>query len=444
MLFVRSEKGVAAIMFAIMAPVLFGFLFLAIEGTRYVQDKTRLADASEQAAVAASVLDMPPVGQDQDYKKIAVNVINSFIPELQLNSKSKSISVIRKGWRCRGYQCTKVDESDELHVDHRTYQVNSQLTFTSWLQGGNIIPGFEKNIVIGNQGLSISQVGRGAPTDLMLAIDGSGSMKGFGDQMKESIQKLITTFRAEPDIYSGISLGTTTFNSIAYRFKNGKGKPLQYFDIAHDYNNYHWWDDWRLYRTALIDNLFTYPWKDNARQVSWHKGYQSIPLVGYDPKSAYQKVWDQVDEYNDLDGSTTVANGVISAAQELDKAAKTYAKDKGHHQIIALISDTYDNTNGWAMSSLQDPSCKTDRSNLDNCMCNKIRDTLIKDGSKSSVIYLFYYGKSMSKIQARNCYDKVFHVQGDLSDLAKEIAGSVRSTTLGDIHFRYDKQFVNQ
>lgn len=74
----RRQQGVAAIMFAIMLPVMLGFLTLGIEAGRYMYLKGQLRNAAESAALIVSALDSK---SERDKKKIATAVVEAMMPD---------------------------------------------------------------------------------------------------------------------------------------------------------------------------------------------------------------------------------------------------------------------------------------------------------------------------------------------------------------------------
>ena len=54
---VHRQKGVAAVWMGLLLVPIMGFTFWAVEGTRYVQETSRLRDSAEAAAMAVTIED---------------------------------------------------------------------------------------------------------------------------------------------------------------------------------------------------------------------------------------------------------------------------------------------------------------------------------------------------------------------------------------------------
>ena len=72
-----KQQGTAAIFLVFLLVPLFGAVFLALEGTRYIQKQNRLADASEAAALAITMAHREnKTGYEQD---LATKYVQSYI-----------------------------------------------------------------------------------------------------------------------------------------------------------------------------------------------------------------------------------------------------------------------------------------------------------------------------------------------------------------------------
>ncbi len=67
--FPQQQKGAAAIMFALMLPVLVGLMFLSIEGGRYLRLKAEVADAAEVATLAVTAQGSEDPDKSKDLAK---------------------------------------------------------------------------------------------------------------------------------------------------------------------------------------------------------------------------------------------------------------------------------------------------------------------------------------------------------------------------------------
>lgn len=73
----RAQSGVAAIWFALTLVPVFGMTFLAVEGTRYIQETSRLRDAAQTAALAVTIDDKSNVSD-----ALATLYINDYVRDV--------------------------------------------------------------------------------------------------------------------------------------------------------------------------------------------------------------------------------------------------------------------------------------------------------------------------------------------------------------------------
>lgn len=73
----RGQKGIAAIWFALSLVPVFGMTFFAVEGTRYIQETSRLRDAAQTAALAITIDD-----KSNQADALATMYINDYVRDI--------------------------------------------------------------------------------------------------------------------------------------------------------------------------------------------------------------------------------------------------------------------------------------------------------------------------------------------------------------------------
>ncbi|USD61766.1 pilus assembly protein TadG [Vibrio sp. SCSIO 43140] len=121
----RKQSGVAAIWFGLTLVPIMGFTFWAVEGTRYVQETSRLKDAAEAAAIAVTIED-----NEDNSQAMATHYVDSYVREI----KSSNVTTTRF------FQ----EQDDSADQDEYTqYTVNAVTTHDSWFHS-TFIPSFSE------------------------------------------------------------------------------------------------------------------------------------------------------------------------------------------------------------------------------------------------------------------------------------------------------------
>ncbi|WP_318434448.1 pilus assembly protein TadG-related protein [Photobacterium leiognathi] len=177
----KKQQGVAAIILVLILIPLFGCVFFALEGTRYIQKKTRLADASEAAAIAVTeqnpnqldvnMLSDPKITKITD-SVLAKNYINSYVR----NIKNEDISI-----------------QPSVTENYYQYKVNVNTEHQSWFNS-TLIPSFKKTQSISESALARNDSALSNPRDidLVLVADFSGSMRHNGklETLKDAVNEI--------------------------------------------------------------------------------------------------------------------------------------------------------------------------------------------------------------------------------------------------------------
>ncbi|MFA0085628.1 pilus assembly protein TadG-related protein [Vibrio sp. 10N.261.51.F12] len=177
---IKKQGGVAAIWMGLSLVPIMGFTFWAVEGTRYVQEKSRLGDAAEAAAIAVTMAD-----QEGSANEFATKYVNAYVRDI----KSSQVTAKRK------YQ-EAIPDSDTLEFIQ--YTVDVKTTHDSWFSS-TFIPSFNET-----QDLTGQSVAKKYPAylgdnniDIVFVSDFSGSMNwqwGGGRTYKiDDLKKAVNT-----------------------------------------------------------------------------------------------------------------------------------------------------------------------------------------------------------------------------------------------------------
>lgn len=169
-----KQRGVAAIWLGLSLIPIMGFTFWAVEGTRYVQESSRLRDATEAAAIAVTI---------QDIESSSIEMSQKYIESYVRDIKSVEMSTTR---------FFQEENEDEELAEFIQYTVDSLTTHQSWFHS-TFIPSFGETQNIAGRSLA-----RKYPAylgdkniDLVFVSDFSGSMQGSRiRRLKEAVTEI--------------------------------------------------------------------------------------------------------------------------------------------------------------------------------------------------------------------------------------------------------------
>ncbi|MDW1889707.1 TadE/TadG family type IV pilus assembly protein [Vibrio sp. Vb1574] len=172
----QQQKGVAAVWMGLLLVPIMGVTFWAVEGTRYVQESSRLRDSAEAAAMAVTIEDQPGSARD-----LATKYVENYVRDI------KSINLSAQ----RFYQAE--DMTTDI-LEYIQYTVNARTTHDSWF-ASSFIPSFDKQ-----QELAGRSLARKYPAylgdnniDIVFVSDFSGSMNDrWGPSWNKKIYDLKT------------------------------------------------------------------------------------------------------------------------------------------------------------------------------------------------------------------------------------------------------------
>ncbi|WP_050923336.1 TadE/TadG family type IV pilus assembly protein [Vibrio harveyi] len=172
----QQQKGVAAVWMGLLLVPIMGVTFWAVEGTRYVQESSRLRDSAEAAAMAVTIEDQPGAA-----RALATKYVENYVRDI----KSTNLSAQRF------YQA---EDKDTGALEYIQYTVNARTTHDSWF-ASSFIPSFDKQ-----QELAGRSLARKYPAylgdnniDIVFVSDFSGSMNDkWGSNRSKKIDDLKT------------------------------------------------------------------------------------------------------------------------------------------------------------------------------------------------------------------------------------------------------------
>ncbi|MDR9826101.1 pilus assembly protein, partial [Vibrio sp. FNV 38] len=196
----KKQSGVAAIWLGLSLVPIMGFTFWAVEGTRYVQESSRLRDATEAAALAVTI---------QDIESTSVEMSQRYIKSYVRDIKVADIHTTR---------LFQEEDEDNDKLEFIQYTVDSLTTHTSWFSS-NFIPSFSET-----QDLAGRSLARKYPAylgdksiDLVFVSDFSGSMKGdrikrLKVAVKEIAKELLLEIEQDDEAEFGNRLALVPYN----------------------------------------------------------------------------------------------------------------------------------------------------------------------------------------------------------------------------------------
>ena len=477
--FIR-QRGAAAIYLVLLLIPLFGMVFLALEGTRYIQKKNRLGDATEAASLAVSMANRNDKGYET---QLAKDYISSYLRNI------KEISQVRIERKEDIDHYPMADGSFEDR-EYTQYRVTANTEHTSWLHS-DLIPSFKATETLGNRALA-----RAYPeylgdrdVDIVFVSDFSGSMDGYRiNSLKNAItqisNEILIPREGETEIRNRIALvpynmrvveggddRNTCMTQLKYRNPSGK--------TGSSYTNYESinWREWanksynqvsscvsnsrkcnglpgpradaRTIKSVVNDSSQRWPdssnWIDYSRSVEQvfsesptnvqhHPSYQRL----YNSSMCNGSFWtipltnqkSEIMRVNQMspNGGTSVYQGLLRGAQILDKGRPTNPDEEETKEynkrlkMILIISD-----------GKEDPYRNT-FSNLVNAgVCNKIRSRF-NDGDLP--LHMGVIGVQFSA-SGQNAFKKCVGEEniidvGNLDDLIEDILDLIKKGAKSD------------
>lgn len=379
------QKGHASILFVIIVPALFGVFMLGSDGARALQQKARVMDAAEVAALAVSAhADDNQEGSTVN-TAIVTDVMKAYFPSLK-DGDLQNINIVRKN-------CEQIADCNADGHRFFQYQVSATVKYDSWFPGNDAIAGFGDEISV--TGAGTSRKYQSDAIDVMLVADFSGSMDdGWRGGKKRKYKDLIDIIEDVADELEKFNdlkipdkintMGIAPYSADVYRDLKGNGCANSNYNKAGELSHLskNWWGV--NYGKTISNMYLPYDKCEYDRRLSSHKFY-SLALT-----KDFNQFKKDINKFRPV-GGTASYEGIIDGF-------KLLRQGKNDNRLLIILSDGQDNSSYKQYSSTLINSYK---------MCEKIRDELEKD-DKEATMYLigFDYTSGSTNIPLDNCVGK--------------------------------------
>nr|VVV05873.1 hypothetical protein AW0309160_03356 [Aliivibrio wodanis] len=326
-----KQSGHAAILFAMIIPVLFGLFTIASDGARALQSKARIQDAAEVATLAISAHNADNTDSNGAGSGSQVNrdIATDFIEQYMIDMTQVSdLKVIKK-------TCDQIKECKDGLVkgDSRffQYQVEARTDHKSWFPGNEAIVGFGDSFTVA--GAATARKYQSEAVDVVFAADFSGSMKN--SWAGGSNPKYLDLINVMNDVIDELE----KFNELNNGQVN-KVSVIPFNTNTRSYTDYY-------NRTCFVDQL-----KYNGNNVNYNSTLSSIFVDKSNCESQitsssifddilltedFSRVKTEINNFYPNDGTASYS-GIIRGAQILNKG-------KNPRRILIVLSDGYDEPN---------------------------------------------------------------------------------------------------
>ncbi len=210
-LFKKKQCGHAMILFVMIIPALFGIFTLASDGTRAMQTRARVADATEAASLAVAAQNSEDAAVNQElvrdylnaYEHSIVSITNVQVTRLTCEQIPDCVAGLARG--------------ENRYFE---YDVKATASFKTWFAGNDAIEGFGETFSAGGDSIAHKLESEGI--DIMIAADFSGSMgSGWSGSNKAKYRDLIEIVQSVADELQGMNEQANLQNMIGMVPYNG-------------------------------------------------------------------------------------------------------------------------------------------------------------------------------------------------------------------------------
>lgn len=381
--FCEDRRGAFAASFVILTAFLFSLAALGFEGSRFLNERARLSDGLEQAALAVAAEDT------STNNMIADAYIDTYM-ERGAYKENASLVGLPKITMSTG----KSESNDQ--ISYVEYKVSAQIKEDSWFSSP-LFPSFGKTVVIG--GSSAARKYR-TTMDVMFAVDFSNSMNGGfsggGNVTKiEELKKIVLQISQELLVDNpGSKVGFAPFawgtkgvgnpNVCSFPFVSNTGQPALPDTLITHTGEPSMEDVRRLIRQidyqATVDNIpnatndFVFPYSMVSSQAIcfWSDNAKPLELTSsYDEISAIQDM-----HTGDL---TLISAGMIQGTQLL-------VKGKAPRKVLVVVSDGKDEP--VERMTGEEDFFNMSKHLFDDGLCNKIRQVLTTNTDVGKIAFI--------------------------------------------------------
>ncbi|MBY3787054.1 hypothetical protein HPQ32_01140 [Photobacterium carnosum] len=408
----KKQQGVAAIILVLVLIPLFGSVFFALEGTRYIQKKTRLADASEAAALAVT---------DQNPNKLNIYTEKSKQNRKQLDNYPLASAYINSYVRNINKDTDNIIITPEIFINknknsdkksYYQYNVNVTTTHNSWFVN-ELIPSFNQtqDITAAALARNYPRLTGDQPIDLVFVADFSGSMQGDKIiKLKESIKIISNEILNNSNSNSNSNrIAFTAFSDFTQtKYDNKKN----YTAILYKNNT---WIEKKVKRKILPQSVISGYWYgsynysnivstfiDHENKIITRGrlyNFYDIPLTNNQVK-LIKKI-----NHMHPNGSTSAYEGIMRGAQLLYKdkyRGKDLTKIQSYNnrkKILILLSDGEES----------DPSIL--KNLVNNKLCKNIRKNFSTDNNKMFMGMVGIGYRASDNDVFHKCFDGIYETE---------------------------------
>lgn len=332
----KKQQGHAALLFALIIPAMWGFFTIAIDGSRAIQTKARLGDATEAAALALAAKNSVDVSQN---KALAKDYIESYLSDVEISipKVSRSECNVSDGRECEGAS------------RYAQYDIGVAIKQEPWVPVGNDFVGFKDTYDVTHS--STARKYQGDSIDIAFVMDYSGSM-GENWQRKpkyKHVRNIINDVLDELESYQGIQEINNKVALVPYAEFTARPKdnfrcqswpydPTRFVDNL--YYKRSWGGKLSLDVTKSVDRWQTDRATDrdmvcnHNRYDDYYLSYKNVPFT-----DTFEQLRKDMKGFQP-GGSTASYQGIIKAAQLFDLLDVANPR-----QLMVILSDG-DDTNG--------------------------------------------------------------------------------------------------
>ena len=353
---IYKQKGTAAIYLVFLLIPLFGAVFLALEGTRYIQKQNRLADASEAAALAITMANR---GKITDYEEVlSTKYVQSYVRQI------KDIPVL-------SVSVTKGEDIvGKVRKPYVQYKVDAKTAHKSWFSS-LLIPSFSPVESVVNQAIARNypEIAGDKYVDIVFVSDFSGSMNRIWngtwiwnsesmnwtqdkrtkiEVLKDAVLKISTEILAGSDNEGTNKIGFVPFNYYVQRKIGNKKKCVDQLQYVGSKINF----------VKTVDNIFEDKYDTNPKS-HWDCYFRFHTI-------AMTNDINKLRELNSMSAksSTAVYQGIIKGAELLYKERSKYptvlerVAYKKRLKMLFILSDGTDSSKNVFPSLVNEGLCQ--------------------------------------------------------------------------------------
>ncbi|USD64732.1 pilus assembly protein [Vibrio sp. SCSIO 43136] len=343
----RKQTGHAAMLFAIMVPVLFGLFSLATDGARAMQAKARMDDSLEAASLAVAAHN----DDNDDDGSGAGSAINQAIANAYLDAYLGADTPV-SNLKITKKACEDIPDCVTGLVNGESrffeYSVTATSTHDSWFQGD--LAAVEESYNVSADGTSRKY--QNHAVDVVFVSDFSGSMgNGWSGGSKDKYLDLVDVIKDVVDELQKFNdLENVDDNTVAYVGFNHMVKQ----------SNVGCWVDQLKYSggsvsySLTVNNIFI-----EKSTCTYNSHGNSANFYDISPTTNFTSFKSTISGFSPT-GWTASYQGIIRGAQMLNKG-------NNPRRLMIVLSDgaDYSSTNKSISNGL-----------VNSGMCTKIRDTL--------------------------------------------------------------------